>query len=46
MAVYLRVNNDVAGQAKVKMFEYLEYLVLSYTRAISNGNKSIPNVNA
>ena len=36
--VDLGVTDDVTGQVKVKMFDDLEYLVLSRTRAVWNGN--------
>ena len=34
-------SDDVTGQIKVEMFDDFEYLVLSRTRAVCYGNKSI-----
>ena len=39
--VDLWVTDGVAGHVKVKMFDNFAYLVLSRTRAVSNGRKSI-----
>ena len=34
-------RDDITGQVKVKMFDDLDYLVLSPTGAVSNGHRSI-----
>ena len=37
IVVDLGVTDDVKGQVKVKMFDYLAYLILLGTRTLSNG---------